>query len=96
MRFTERPEPWSYVDEPYHQTSVRDANGQIVATVNGDSAETEDRARLISAAPDLLDCLKRAMPFVEAVYREHGRQYLENGGDALEEFAAAIAKAEGK
>ncbi len=94
------------VGSPYGKGAmhVADARGWGHLTGRGACAMDDGRAAriqdanalLISAAPDLLDCLKRAMPFVEAVYRKHGRQTLENGGDALEEFAAAIAKAEAK
>jgi hypothetical protein len=52
-------------------------------------------ARLIASAPELLDALKLALPFVAAVYREHGRDYLPNSGDAQERIQAVIAKADG-
>jgi len=57
-------------------------------------AEANANARLIAAAPDLLEACRLAMPFIEAIYREHGRAYLPNSGDALEVVQAAIAKAE--
>jgi hypothetical protein len=54
-------------------------------------------ARLVRRDGDpseLLAALKAALPFVAAVYREHGRSYLENSGDLLERIEAAIVKAE--
>jgi hypothetical protein len=44
--------------------------------------------------PTLREALELALPFVVAVYREHGRTYLPNSGDALERIQAALAAKE--
>jgi hypothetical protein len=93
------PGPWTI----RHEFNVMGPEGRLVAACGGHSnnravlavdAENTANAHLIAAAPELLDALKLALPFVNAVYREHGRDYLPNSGDAQEQIAAAIAKAE--
>jgi hypothetical protein len=68
----------------------RDAVGEIVYT---DTRRPED-ARLIAAAPDLLDALCLALPFVED---HEGSEIYKPGAvaDAIRKIRAAIDKAEG-
>ena len=68
----------------------RDAVGEIVFT---DTRRPED-ARLIAAAPDLLDALYLALPFVED---HEGSEIYKPGAvaDAISKIRAAIDKAEG-
>jgi|LauGreDrversion4_2_1035121.scaffolds.fasta_scaffold237043_2 hypothetical protein len=68
----------------------RDAVGEIVFT---DTRRPED-ARLIAAAPDLLDALYLALPFVED---HEGSEIYKPGAvaDAIRKIRAAIDKAEG-
>ena len=68
----------------------RDAVGEIVFT---DTRRPED-ARLIAAAPDLLDALCLALPFVED---HEGSEIYKPGAvaDAIRKIRAAIDKAEG-
>ena len=68
----------------------RDAVGEIVFT---DTRRPED-ARLIAAAPDLLDALYIALPFVED---HEGSEIYKPGAvaDAIRKIRAAIDKAEG-
>lgn len=56
-----------------------------VGTVDGDWAASEANARLIAAAPELLEALKAALPALE---------YLDDE-EALKVARAVIAKAEG-
>ena len=67
----------------------RDAVGEIVYT---DTRRPED-ARLIAAAPDLLDALCLALPFVED---HEGSEIYKPGAvtDAIRKIRAAIDKAE--
>jgi hypothetical protein len=67
----------------------RDAVGEIVFT---DTRRPED-ARLIAAAPDLLDALYIALPFVED---HEGSEIYKPGAvaDAIRKIRAAIDKAE--
>jgi len=68
----------------------RDAVGEIVFT---DTRRPED-ARLIAAAPDLLDALYLALPFVED---HEGSEIYKPGAvaEAIRKIRAAIDKAEG-
>lgn len=65
--------------------------GELIATVHGDNARTEDHARLIGAAPDLLTALQDLMPTFDVLERNGYRI------DPMQVNAAraAIAKAEG-
>ena len=68
----------------------RDAVGEIVYT---ETRRPED-ARLIAAAPDLLDALYLALPFVED---HEGSEIYKPGAvaEAIRKIRAAIDKAEG-
>jgi hypothetical protein len=78
--------------------------GPLVATVVGDSAETDANAQLIAAAPELLlslkETFKAASILAEIVVRAGATKYLDEHMDVLSGFGkranAAIAKAEGR
>jgi hypothetical protein len=70
--------------------------GPLVATIVGDSAETDANASLIAAAPELLEAAKAYMAMIEhpetKITRVGGPDPVKSVNDML----AAIAKAEGK
>lgn len=97
------PGPWSVdpdfdaVDDgDYTREVFDDPEQRLVATVHGDTAEeAAANARLIAAAPDLLEACKAAL----AIFDERRDKYLPRG-ISDDEFAdtvlrPAIAKAEG-
>lgn len=87
------PGPWSTASDPCHfdsQTTVVAANGARVAEVTGSAFdEAEANARLIAAAPDLLEACKA---FV-AHYPMGTNPFLD---DAFRAARAAIARATGE
>lgn len=88
------PEPWTARDTGKPGELViwagEDASA-LVATVHV-SATTNENARLIEAAPGLLDACKEALPVVEAAFDEADEGPLFEAMDALRQ---AIAKATG-
>lgn len=88
------PGPWTFgfesVDPEWAVVTIK--GGLVVANVNADHRQNAN-ARLISAAPDLFEALKAALPFIEEGFRGFGDPDRE--GHALELMLAAIAKAEG-
>lgn len=88
------PGPWVVV-RAGNSTLIRsDSQRGYFAKIEGacagaHGAEGEANARLIAAAPDLLEALKKALPLLEEHIR--GRSVTE----AIEAAEAAIAKAEG-
>lgn len=65
----------------------------IVGVPNNQTKEDTDNARLISAAPDLLEACKEAkIEITESI--KYGR--IESLTDVLQKITAAIAKAEGR
>lgn len=74
--------------------------GPQVASVHGDSAESDADAQLIAAAPELLEALQGALKALDAIGDEMtvGERYTNAGQyllDALMPARAAIAKATG-
>jgi hypothetical protein len=76
--------------------NIEDSTGETVAQVLDldDYANDIKRARLIAAAPDLLDALYLALPFVED---HEGSEIYKPGAvaEAIRKIRAAIDKAEG-
>jgi hypothetical protein len=56
----------------------------------------DELVRLQAERETLIAALRLALSFVETVYREHGRTYLPNSGDALEQIQAALASVGGE
>lgn len=86
------PGPWSYWPSVAYAEGVitRDATLGHIATpaVMGDRGVMIANARLIAAAPDLLDALRALLPFaMEIVNKNHS---------SVINACAAIAKAEGR
>jgi hypothetical protein len=84
-----------FVDEPYiiadpHRSTAQECSptiAHVLYTLN----QTEANARLIAAAPDMYECLQKALLYVN-IYA-HG----DNVARLLqEEFTQALDKAEGK
>ena len=66
----------------------------ICADIQGRTfAECQANARLIAAAPDLLDALELAMSYIR---NDHGRNPLDVRREAVDAAGAAIAKAKGE
>ena len=88
---THTPGPWSY---EMHELStgpsgiVYGKNGQRVGSAGGTDHLTEEDARLIAAAPEMLAALKSALDFLSDLDRDRGVF-----GDTLRKV---IAKAEGR
>lgn len=88
------PGPWQLGP---NGVDVRDCTGENICTVpySEDDELAEANARLIAAAPDLLEALKLAQPIIEARALEGpgGNTVAEQVRDVIR---AAIAKANGK
>jgi len=76
------PGPWYQ-----HRETVQAPNGTLVATLANANGTCNDNARLIAAAPELLEALQMALPHLESVAMKDNAAY------AL--ARAAIAKATG-
>jgi hypothetical protein len=84
--------PW-HIDRqsPYSEICIKPYPGKIVCDIDGTDEESEANARLISAAPEMLDACYFAIGFVESWEKENGPTEFVHR--ALE---IAIAKAEGR
>lgn len=95
------PGPWvSDNTGNYSRRWVIRHNGLVVAEIRYSALDrtNEDayaNADLIAAAPDLLDALRLALPYIEKAYECSFPDYIENDY-VLDTVRAAIAKAEGK
>lgn len=98
------PGPWAHCTEGFPRPDVRAANGRAVArtwmvcsgtpkTAAGYQARCEEdraNARLIAAAPDLLEALKQIEPILTRMYGPQAAEL-----PPMQVVRAAIAKAEG-
>lgn len=87
------PGPWTVVN---WGTKSKIIHGLLCIATTGNqqtSSETDADARLIAAAPELLEALHRVVG--ELVYMDEKLPY-SNANAALDIVRAAIAKAEGK
>jgi len=78
--------------------NIKDAQGEIIAQIpdwEDGLAETTANARLMAAAPELLDMLCRALPFVEDAESDPCYKP-ESVRAAVKQIRAAIAKATGE
>lgn len=86
------PGPWHYFETADGRCRVKPLNGKyIVAECSAMEPQCEEQranARLMAAAPDLLEALKAARRFVVSSH--------EPVGSELDDIDAAIAKAEGE
>lgn len=82
------PGPWDY-DGPPHNIIVWSSPEDRICFMTSDGP-TETNARLIAAAPDLLEASKKAVEFIEEFYPNAAF----NGHTAS--LRHAISKAEGK
>jgi hypothetical protein len=91
------PGPWELLEEMDGRHELMSSEGDWIATINTFSVVDEANARLIAAAPELLEALVIALPLVEASYLDH--EGSANGDaifGALEVIKAILAKAEGR
>jgi len=93
MKHTEGP--WLYQEESDAYTHIVRAvsnPGRILAsTPQRSDGEAEANARLIAAAPELLDALEAAEGFVDG----HSESWYKSGQALLAEMRSAINKAKG-
>jgi hypothetical protein len=89
--------PWKACSRDETRTAiVRDSDGLGIAHVFGlIDAETDANARLISAAPDLLDALRKLLFEHDAISMQHDGTIDDRWPYAARIARAAIAKAEG-
>jgi hypothetical protein len=88
------PAPWAttrYSNDFGVYPENEQRRGQDVALVRGDDSEAEANARLIAAAPDLLEACQWAMGFLTGVKCDNEEQRR----GLFDKLSAAIAKAEG-
>lgn len=93
-KFKGTPGPWNYcAEEP---DWVTDSNDNIavamVTRYNTDAEAQHANAKLIAAAPDLLEALQRITPLYEALMRDCGLEHKE----MIATSHAAINKALGE
>ena len=73
---------------------IYDEPGDLLAVVSGDSPEeVEGRAKLISAAPDLLAALQKCLEWLEAIPRTDDKENAQPDNFGLRVAREAIAKA---
>lgn len=76
---------------------VDDGDGVQVACIGSYVANGAEKARLISAAPDMFEALKLVLPVLEAVQRQYAGLAKGRGmggdGPVLEAVRAALSKA---
>lgn len=70
--------------------------GYVSVTGCVPESEAQANARLIAAAPDLLQALQRLQKQIRDKYADHGLDWTENDSDAYEQASAAIARATGQ
>ena len=91
------PGPWKAQDESNYSAPIIEGDGRPVAEVYGDGLEQRKaNARLIAAAPDLLEALKTLFRECAMVHKHWGENCNQAAADAAVTKAnAAIFKAEG-
>ena len=89
------PGPWRVVDS-WNDHMVEGQNGEEIIWQDGPHNTptiNEANARLIAAAPDLLEALEDLILLAQAVMHENGGYMVD---DELSDARAAIAKAKGE
>jgi len=93
------PGPWSYEDNPYGHDAIYGADGRLIAHVFGDDAQAQADARLIAAAPELLEAAQMVIAWYEAE-DDHSKadfyERMQMCRDSESALRAAIAKATGE
>jgi hypothetical protein len=96
-------ERWHYQEESDAYTHIvrGPSNEHIVQLSQDTSGKAEGRARLMAAAPELLEALRKAEAFIEdelsvrkTSYLPEGSPYIDEAQTVLNLVAAAIAKSE--
>ena len=96
---THTPGPWSY---EMHELStgpsgiVYGKNGQRVGSAGGTDHLTEEDARLIAAAPEMLHTLKYAEDILQAAASDGRKPSIKDLNDIIEVVRLTVAKAEGR
>jgi hypothetical protein len=85
--------PWTDYDGVEHAPFLVDRNGHYVMSGSDIRIPSEANARLIAAAPDLLEALKKLL--IECRYMMENGDMMDNRVEILI-AEAAIAKAEGR
>ena len=89
MSVKHTPGPWEWADgDGYSLTRVWGPKGKLIADVVGDDAEVEPNARLIVAAPELLETLKMLVAYNDGA--------IPDGVNPFDVANKAINKAEGQ
>lgn len=89
------PGPWERKSIPGHLFELHNSSGDIVLRIRGGMVPTLADARLLEAAPQMLDALRKALTLIEAmadgrIAEIHGE--IDEIGSIVTD---AIAKAEG-
>lgn len=88
------PGPWvptsdgHYVSPENDQTTILAIVSSFVRSVKKPAAEREANARLIAAAPDLVEAAIAALKFIDTMFEEFGV-----GGEEADALRAALTKA---
>lgn len=90
MTINHTPGPWVIGKHDHDVVMVDTASGTAICDVYGESDDRPANARLISAAPDLLEALETLKRVVSKM-----RHTLDDDDPALERAREAIAKAKG-
>jgi hypothetical protein len=90
--------PWQIIPYPDGHSFIREgvAPERFVANVSTSNDEGKANARLIAAAPDMLEALTKARAFIEAELDARGPDVAGVALASLNAVDAAIAKATGE
>lgn len=90
------PGPWQWTQHFDPTISIyKDGFGQIARLYDSSVGTGKANARLIAAAPDLLEALKTLVPMLDEWHKEHPAHVGDKEPHAIKAASAAIAKATG-
>ena len=92
MNTTHTPGPWRISSIGSYGLTIGDEK-QIIGTVHGDNSESIANARLIAAAPDLLEALEYAAELIKTARRYFPKSIKNSDRFQLENACASIGKA---